>query len=42
MRIKVVAIRIGSDAIKGFDEIEINVEAVVPIPTLGDVDNTEY
>ena len=34
MRIKAVATRIGSDSIKGFDEIEINIEAVVPIPTL--------
>jgi len=42
MRIKVVATRIGSDAIKGFDEIEINVEAVVPIPTQGDVDNIKF
>lgn len=33
MRIKVVATRIGSDSIKGFDEIEVNIEAVVPIPT---------
>ncbi len=42
MRIKVVATRIGSESNQGFDEIEINVEAVVPIPTFGAAENIDY